>query len=95
MRAGIIGAVFAAVLSMGCGGAGPVAEEPDVLGQVESAALSRVCGFQNYEVTFYSDAARTTVVGTGYCLCGNSLEVEGRMSDYYVKRSRPDCVILP
>ncbi|MCY0997883.1 hypothetical protein OWM54_12100 [Myxococcus sp. MISCRS1] len=95
MREGIIGAVFAAVLSMGCGGAAAIAEEPETLGQVESAALSRVCGFQNYDVTFYSDATRTTVVGTGYCLCGSSLEVEGSMSDFYVKQSRPNCVILP
>ncbi|NMO17987.1 hypothetical protein HPC49_04690 [Pyxidicoccus fallax] len=96
MRASIIGGLLSvAVLAVGCGGAEVGIEETPELGQSEAAVLSYVCGVQNYDVTFYAEPERINVVGTGYCLCGSSLEVTGTKTNHYVKRNTPNCTVFP
>ncbi len=96
MRASIIGGLFAAVLAVGCGGAETGVEEPPDALSSETHALVTPCGFRNYDVTYYAEAARINVVGHGYCRCGELLQVDsGSASSYSTVREYPRCVILP
>jgi hypothetical protein len=74
------GLLAVGMLLAGCGGT-PVDEtQVDDLGVREDAIPD--CSGQDYEYTYYSDAAKTTVIGSRGCSCG-VWGSWGRTSSYY------------
>ncbi|HZI11190.1 MAG TPA: hypothetical protein VE153_12440 [Myxococcus sp.] len=70
----------AGMLLAGCGGAAPVAEEPQEQLVSQEEALPDCTG-KNYENEYYSDASYTTLIGSRGCSCGAYFSW-GRTSTY-------------
>lgn len=58
--------------------------------EVDSQEQRIICLTESF-VTYYSDAAHTTVVGTERCYCGSTPDRTGRRTPFFVEESLGEC----